>query len=141
MNPGIAHNYSACDSRASRRLETLVLSAKTLIKYDCSEAFACLREAAPLKEKGRGPGRFVLESNDGASCLVLICNSLGICTVGPDAVYQLIQADAASEATAGDSYPTPTFITLFVSQRKQRAERGIKVIMFLFFFAHRKRHL
>lgn len=66
--------YSECDSQAfcSRGLEILVLSVKMLIKYDCSETFACLREAEVEEgrevsggsEKGRGPGRFVLESND-----------------------------------------------------------------------------
>lgn len=54
-----------------------------LIKYDCSETFACLREAeveegrevSGESEKGRGLGRFVLESYECASFLVLICNS------------------------------------------------------------------
>ena len=54
----------------SRGLEILVLSVKMLIKYDCSETFACLREAEVEEGsgasggKGRGLGRFVLESND-----------------------------------------------------------------------------
>lgn len=60
-----------------------MLSVKMLIKHDCSETFACLREAeveggrevSGESEKGRGLGRFVLESNDWASFLVLICNS------------------------------------------------------------------
>lgn len=54
----------------SRGLEIPVLSVKMLIKYDCSEAFACLWEAVVVEEgrevsgeseKGRGPGRFVHE--------------------------------------------------------------------------------
>ncbi len=42
MNPGIQDNYSEYDSRG---LEILVLSVKTLIRYDCSETFARIREA------------------------------------------------------------------------------------------------